>query len=222
MRTLLKPILTRAPFSKRIGLLVKLVIAVLPLSTVYAPAYADNDLAITLKHNSATEQETRTELQALMKSYDLKDYLFTDKIIIEDRAIPHSSPVLTLNTRHNGHPDQLLSAFVHEEIHWFVDAHEADELAAEKEYRQLFPKVPAGYPEGGEDEESTYLHLTVCYLEYQSMKKLVGAQRALVVMQYLATDHYTWVYKTILNDEPLIGAIVKRHHLLLRNASPTS
>lgn len=181
-------------------------------------ALADDQVDISLKDGTADEQRTRTELQALLKQYDLSRYIFTRQVIIESRAIPHSDPVLTLNTRHNGQPDQELTAFVHEEIHWFVSAHEADELQAEQEYRKLYPKVPYGYPEGGKDEESTYLHLTVCYLEYQAMKQLVGVPRADAVMQYLSTDHYTWIYKTVLADESKIGAIVSRHHLLIQGS----
>lgn len=194
--------------------------AIAVLICAMSPAYADDDVSIALKNNLPSEQETKVELQSLLKSYDLKDYLYTHKVMIDTHAIPHSDPILTLNTRHNGHPDSLLSTFVHEEIHWFVSAHEADELAAEKEYRQLFPNVPSGFPEGAQDEESTYLHLTVCYLEYQSMKKLVGDRRALAVIQYFATDHYTWIYKTVLQNESAIGAIVKRHHLSLKSANP--
>lgn len=183
--------------------------------TVNVAVAAGSELEISLKHNSPAEQQTAQELQHLVNSYDLSKYMFTHQVIIDQDAIPHSNPVLTLHTRHLGHDDRLLSAFVHEEIHWFVEAHEEDELQAEQEYRKLYPKVPVGYPEGAQDEESTYLHLTVCYLEYQAMKQLVGTDRARAVMTYWTTDHYTWVYKTLLTDESKIGAIVVRHKLVI-------
>jgi hypothetical protein len=44
-------------------------------------------------------------------------------MVIKERAIPHSHPVLTLNTRNLDSDDQLLSAFLHEQLHWYLDAH---------------------------------------------------------------------------------------------------
>jgi hypothetical protein len=36
--------------------------------------------------------------------------------------------------------------------------------AAKAELRQLFPKIPVGSPDGGDSEDSGYLHLLVDYL----------------------------------------------------------
>lgn len=175
---------------------------------------ASDSINITLKHGSPAEQQTRTQLQGLLKRYDLSSYIYTHEIVIDQDAIPHSHPVLTLHTRHLKQDDELLATFVHEQAHWFVAAHEDAEAKAEQEYRGLYPKVPVGYPEGAQDEQSTYLHLTVCYLEYQGMKKLVGAERAKATMEFWTKDHYTWVYKTLLTDEDKISAIVARNGLL--------
>lgn len=183
-------------------------------SLLLSAAGNSGQLDITLKHGSAAEQETAVQLQRLLGQYDLTPYIFTREIVIDQDAIPHSHPVLTLHTRHLKQDDELLSTFVHEEAHWFVAAHSDAETQAEQEYHALYPKVPVGYPQGAQDEESTYLHLTVCYLEYQGMKRLVGPERAKAVMQFWAKDHYTWVYQTLLADETKIGAIVSRQGLL--------
>jgi len=60
---------------------------------------------------------------------------------------------------------------------------ETDE--AIKDLRVLFPKVPVGFPKGGRDEESTYLHLLVCYLEYRADKELLGELKAKQIMEFL-------------------------------------
>ncbi len=56
-------------------------------------------------------------------------------------------------------------------------------------------------PQGAPDESSTRLHLLVCYLEFQIMLLLVGAEAAREVMKTLGRDHYSWVYSTVLNDD---------------------
>jgi hypothetical protein len=172
-------------------------------------------MTIDVKHGSEPELKTRNQLEMLLKRYDLSRYLFTRQVMIDEDAIPHSHPVLTLHARHLGQDDLLLSTFVHEQFHWFLDAHEADTAAAEAELRALYKKVPVGFPEGARDEQSTYQHLLVTYLEYQAMKRLTGDQRALDAMTFWSKDHYTWDYRTLLQDEAKIGGIAAHHHLVI-------
>ena len=47
--------------------------------------------------------------------------MFTRRILIDrDARIPHSHPVLTLNTDYPDGDSDLVSALVHEQFHWFV------------------------------------------------------------------------------------------------------
>src|SRR5918911_3601958 len=114
-------------------------------------SYAQNKIEITLKHGSREELQTKEQLQRLLKTYDLSKWIFTNSIVIDEEAIPHSNPVLTLSTRHLKDDELLLSTFVHEQLHrFFQQRKETDE--AVKELRVLFPKVPVGFPDGAEDE----------------------------------------------------------------------
>ncbi|HET8676070.1 MAG TPA: hypothetical protein VFO63_09810 [Blastocatellia bacterium] len=176
---------------------------------------ANKPLEITLKHNDQREQQTKQQLQRLLSAYDVSDWIFTQKIIIESgfNVIPHSHPVLTLSTRHLKDDELLLSTFVHEQLHWFLVQNPKETEEAYKELRSLFPKVPVGFPEGARDEESTYKHIIVCYLEYQAVKALLGELKAKHVMGFWATDHYTWIYKTVLEREREIGSLVRKHKL---------
>jgi hypothetical protein len=185
------------------------------LIAVACPALAKT-VTIELKHDSETERETREQLRHLLASYDLSRYTFTHAVMIEDKVIPHSHPVLTLNTRYIGEDDKLLSTYVHEQLHWYLVAHKRETDAAKADLRKLYPKVPVGYPDGAMDEESTYLHLVDCYLELQADRQLMGPKRAAGQMEYLTGDHYRWVYKTIVDDEQTIGAVVAKHHLLIK------
>jgi hypothetical protein len=49
-----------------------------------------------------------------------------------------------------------------------------------KDLRALFPKVPVAFPDGAGDEESTYLHLLVNYLEYRADREILGELRTSV------------------------------------------
>lgn len=99
-------------------------------------------VVIQLKHGSDAERRTKRELERIILSYGLSRYTFTHEVIIDEKAIPHSHPVLTLHTRHLGFDDLLLSTYFHEQLHWYLGAHRAQTEAAENELRKLYPKVP--------------------------------------------------------------------------------
>ena len=168
---------------------------------------------IQLAHNSPAEQQTKAQLERLLKQYDTSRYTFTQTIVIDDSAIPHSDPVLTLHTRHLQQDDELLSTYVHEQLHWYLDSKKQQTNAAEKELRALYPNPPVGGKEGSRTMQSDYLHLIVCKLEWDADRQLLGDARAQVVMDFWAKDHYTWVYQTVLTDSDKIEAIIKHNNL---------
>lgn len=190
-------------------------LAVLLLSHAAVAQTNRSQLEIKLKNNDQREQQTRQQLERLLAAHDVSNWLFTRKIIIESgNVIPHSHPVLTLSTRHLKDDELLLSTFVHEQLHWYLEEKSKETDAAYNELKTLFPKVPVGYPDGARSEESTYLHLMVCYLEYQAVRELLGQLRARQVMEFWATDHYRWIYRTILERERDIGSLMRKHKLL--------
>lgn len=63
-------------------------------------------------------------------------------------------------------------------------------------------------------EHSTYLHLLVCDLEYQADRSVLGKLRARQVMEFWASDHYTWVYQTVLDRGSEIRDVLEARSLL--------
>jgi hypothetical protein len=177
-------------------------------------SYAQNNIDIALKQGSKEEEQTKVQLQRLLKTYDLAKWTFTKAILIDEKSIPHSHPILTLSTRHLRDDELLLSTFVHEQSHWFLTQNHKNTETAKKELRVLFPSVPVSFPEGATDKESTYLHLIVIYLEYRADRELLGELKARQIMDFWATDHYTWIYKTVLERSREIGNIVFKHKLI--------
>ena len=56
-------------------------------------------IKIDLAHGTERERQTKTLLEQVLASYDLSKYTFTRHVVIEERAINHAFPVLTLNVR---------------------------------------------------------------------------------------------------------------------------
>jgi len=192
----------------------RMILPVLLAVCMSSALHAQVNIEIALKHGSKVEQQTRDQLQRLLRAYDLAKWTFTKSILIDEESIPHSHPVLTLSARHVKDDELLLSTFVHEQAHWFLSQNSKATEDAKKELRSMFPKVPIKPPEGASDEESTYLHLIVIYLEYRADRELLGELKARQVMEFWATDHYTWIYKTVLERARDIGNVAFKHKLV--------
>jgi hypothetical protein len=174
-------------------------------------AFASDVIDIQTRHHSGRELQEKLELEQLLKKYDVSKYTFTRTVVIEERAMNHAFPVLTLNVHFLGSDDELLSSFLHEQLHWYLAQHRPAMEDAVRQLKQMYPHAPVGLPEGADTEYSTYGHLIDCYLEIQADRELIGRDR---------TDHvinnkpwYTWIYKTILRDEDRIAALVKAESL---------
>jgi len=171
---------------------------------------------IKLQHGDAAETRTRDQLLRLLKTYDAGKWIFTRTVIVDSspETIPHSHPVLTLSVRHLKDDDLLLSTFLHENLHHFLTQNPEKAEAAKKELHAEFHKLPVGYPDGADSEDSGYTHLIVNYLEYRADKELLGEQRAFQVFQFWMADHYRWLYRQILESGYQIGPVVRKNGLI--------
>jgi hypothetical protein len=140
---------------------------------------------------------------------------FTTRVRIEDRVIPHSHPVLTLSTGNLGRDEHMLSEFIHEQIHWHEEAKPKEREAAIKELQAAFPDLPLRPPEGARHRYSSYLHVIVCFLEYQALKELTGETTARSVFEHWAGHHYKAIYRLVLEREHELLPIIRRNGLLI-------
>ena len=174
-------------------------------------------IAISLAHASPREQATKARLEQILAAYDLHDYTFTRQVTIEDGVMNHAFPTLTLNTGFADSSDELLSSYVHEQIHWHLRERGLQQNAAVAELRRLYPRVPVGLPEGAETLYSTYGHIVTCYLEMIADRHLLGDERAAAVIKN--KRHYTWIYGVVVRDEAKIAGVVARHGLGIKLTS---
>ena len=79
-------------------------------------AFASDTVDIQTAHRSVREIQEKAELEQLLKKYDLTKYTFTRTVVIEERAMNHAFPTLTLNVHFLGSDDELLSSFLHEQL----------------------------------------------------------------------------------------------------------
>ena len=189
------------------------ILAVFVAAVVASRAFAVDapKITIELARGTPREQLTKETLEQLLATYDLKKYTFTRKIIIEQGAINHAFPALTLNAGFASSPDELLSSFLHEQLHWHLRNQDRRQREAVAELRQLYPRVPVGLPAGADSEYSTYGHLVDCYLEIIADRELLGPDRTDAVIR--GKPWYTWIYSTVLADEKKIAGVVDRHQL---------
>ncbi len=173
----------------------------------------ENRLKFECKNSSRSELHARDRIQNILERFDLSKYTFTQEIIIEDRAIPHSHPVLTLNSFPYNDENIILETFIHEQLHWYLESLPRKLAEAVTELKKQYPKAPWGFPLGCVDQNSTYEHLILCRLSHKIMRKLIGNDDASKVLYYLQNHHYLWVYETIQKDSEYLDSILDKYEL---------
>lgn len=164
---------------------------------------------IGLANGTEAEGVIAAELRALMRKYDLEPWILTRTVLINENQISHSHPILTISTGNLGEELELLSTFVHEQLHWLEQEPWRDDFgAAMEDFEALFPDVPSSADGGARDDRSTYRHLLVCDMEYQALTALVGEGTARETLAGIT--HYEWIYEKVLND-PRIREVALRH-----------
>jgi hypothetical protein len=171
-------------------------------------------ITIDLVRGTEREKHTKQTLEQVLATYDLKKYTFTRRVVIEEGAVNHAFPVLTLNARFAAAPDELLTSYVHEQLHWHLRDRLPQQQAAIGELRKMYPQAPVGLPAAAENAYSTYGHLVTCYLEILAARELLGTERASAAIKN--KGNYTWIYATVLRDEKQIAAVVDRHGLRVK------
>jgi hypothetical protein len=169
-------------------------------------------LNLSLKTNSPVEQRKKAQIERLATTYDLKKYTLTRDIIIEQGAVAHSKPVLTLNGRFLDDDDRALSQYVHEQGHWvLVDRHRGDLRDLFRDLSAAFPRLPTEPPQGSGGVQDSYFHLAVILLEWQALEELVGVSRARAVEDFKQRDHYTALYAAVLEHRNTVDGILRRY-----------
>ena len=189
----------------------KLVFGALLVFSSIALASTPN-LKIKTKHGNVLEERKRDQMERLAKQYDLAKYTLTRDIMIEQGAMNHSMPELTLNPRFLDDDDLALSAYIHEQGHrLLVERGRGQNEMLFERLHIMFPGIPTQTPQGSGGLRDTYFHVVVCMLEWEGMEDLVGAKRARRVIEWKQQDHYTSIYETVLQNREKIETLMQQY-----------
>ena len=194
-------------------LLTSAAIILLVTAPFVSSAHAQPRTAATLTFAVDEEAQAREQLQRLLAEYDLDPWIVTTRIRIAAGEIPHSHPILTLNTKYLDDDLRQLATFLHEQMHWYEesDAHEAAVDRAIEDLRVRYPNPPSHEEIGTRSEYSTYLHLVVNWLTFDALRHLLGDEEARTLTD--GNNIYRWVNQRVLDDTAAIGAILDDHGL---------
>jgi hypothetical protein len=180
-------------------------------------------LNLKLAHDSELERRVQSQLERLAAQYDLKKYTLTRDINIEQGAIAHSYPMLTLNGRFLPRPnatdeqrqladDLMLSSYIHEQAHWVMtERHRGDLRDLYRDLKRIAPQMPTAVPDGDGTEMGSYIHIAVIELEWQGTEALVGGERARKVIDWKKEDHYKAIYRAVVDHREQIQQVLKRY-----------
>ncbi len=169
------------------------------------------ETGIDLRTAHGTDRETAgaTALRAVLAGHDLRRWLFTDLVTIDESLRGGLSHPLTIS------PDLLvqrpalaLTTFLHEQLHW-LDGPGVDSATAEASER--WPDPPPRSLGGATDPASTWLHVSTCALEYRSLSELLGPAAAADELR--RHTGYSWIYGQILADPAWFSDFLLRHGL---------
>jgi hypothetical protein len=172
---------------------------------------------IELASGSGSELRLQRKLSKVLVRYGprLERWQFTERVILDDKSISHSHPVLTIGARTEAvRTDRgLLAVYLHEQIHWFLSDHPVRVRRAVRDLRAMYPQVRVGTREGGaRDEKSTYLHLLVCTLEYEALRSIMSGASSTRLLS--SKPYYEWIYKTVVHDFERIRHLCVLHGLV--------
>jgi hypothetical protein len=175
-----------------------------------------------LDHARREAERVRGMLEALRRRHDLTRYEYTRLVRVVPASRTYSHPILTLGTRFAESEDQLLSTYLHEQMHWYLwhlNGPEVDPIAPFfDELVRRYPKAPTRPPDGARNYEQTYLHLVVNWLEIKTVAEFIGSERATALAR--DPDGYRWIYRTVLDDWDALEELYARHGIVpIRPAS---
>lgn len=178
-----------------------------------ASEFSAEGFEIHLAGVNEREEKVAELLVGLSQKHDLSPWLFTDRVRIKSGVIPHSHPILTLNTLYIEESTQLLAVFLHEQIHRFLATPENRNSLknAISELREMYDQVPDSDNGGAAGEYSTYLHFLVNWLEFDALSNLLGRTKAREVIE--EKHIYPWIYGKVLEDSVQLNSLVTRNDL---------
>ena len=181
-------------------------------------AYAGRACGVDIRaaHGTDAEKGASAALRAVLARHDLTRWMFTDLVTIDETIRGGVSHPLTINP---GllvqRPALAMTTFLHEQLHW-LEGPGTDGASAEAAKR--WPNPPPLSAGGATDHTSTWLHISVCALEYHSLSEILGPCAASVELRQHTS--YSWIYGQILASPGWFADFLHRHGLQVPEQPP--
>ena len=168
----------------------------------------NNAIQITSKNQSERELEVVQILNDLLQKY--KFPIFTNQVEVESKVIPHSHPVLTLNTSTKD-PLLLLQTLIHEQLHWFVTDH--PKKVETIEYLKKHYEDNGECNVSGKHPDSFWEHIIVCFNTLVVLKTIVtGEELKYIYDQWQA---YPKTEKLVKDNFEQIESELKNYNMIV-------
>ena len=179
-------------------------------------AVRDTQVDIRTAHGTGHEDAGAAARRAILEEYDLRSWLFTDLVTIDEQLRGGLSHPLTISpSLLVQRPALALTTFLHEQLHWLDGPGIASATAEASERWPFAPPRSAG---GSTDPESTWLHMSTCALEYESLSKIIGHPAA---ADDLRLHHVLyWIYGQIVAEPGWFSGFLRRHGLQVPKEPP--
>ena len=165
-----------------------------------------SELVITEHYPDKKTALVKQNLLHLTQVYDLEPFMYSRRVDIDPKSKDHPYPTLTLSTKFADQPELILSRFLHEQFLWWIGSQPESLKKATTELKKAFPGL----------KSSDVPELISCYLEYESLKKLVGLSSARRIIHHLAIKWKitTKLYQMVLRNSKAIKTPLLRHKLI--------
>ncbi len=147
-------------------------------------------MRFTSKNNSTLELEQVELLELISRKYKVPE--FTNEVIVESKTVPHSHPILTLNTRTQDELE-VLKTLAHEQFHWYAANH--------PKYLECIEFLKSKYSEDSdynkaENHPNSYWeHIIVCFNTRNYLEKILSSKDVIYV--YSLWQPYPTIEKLI-------------------------
>jgi hypothetical protein len=173
------------------------------------------EITLDLATAQRSAETVRDMLLALRSRFDLARFEYTTQVRIAPLEIPYSHPKITLNSFYRSDL-ALLSAYLHEQMHWYVTwysyIHAPQWHDILQTLRERYPDVPVGKVDGAADAHSIYLHLVVNWLEVEGAAQFI--ERSKVVEHVCGLHFYRWMYRTVVEDRDELSQLYEDQGLI--------
>ncbi|MBP6912640.1 MAG: hypothetical protein KBB86_01760 [Candidatus Pacebacteria bacterium] len=165
------------------------------------------NIVVSSKNNEPEELEVVEIVNALYEKYNIPN--FTNTVMVEKGSIPHSHPILTLNTRVKD-PRLILKTLVHEQLHWHAENH--------PQYNNCIDYIKTKYIDDGEHNKlgtnpnSYWEHIIVCFNTRNYLESILSKDD--IDWVYLQWQAYPTLEKLIAKNKDQIKSDLEKFDLI--------